>query len=817
MSLLQTLKLAPPKHFPLPGGGALAVPPNPAPTAKPAPVGNADAGAGAHKLRGQIEARHKAAAELLQRMQKAGPALKARLDSATGDEKKKLAEQQALLAKKIADAEREVHRAKGELATIEGKKPPPPPPSGKPDGRADKAGASTPDKKLKGGVVSDKDGTGVQGSLNGAKSFTSKSGAKASFSGELHANVKCKIGDPKGDPPRYPVTVTVSFGGSASVSGGAGKKEGKAKGSIELKGSEERGMVATHMLSEAELADYTRALELASKGKAYAAPQRELAIIFAGVSQSWQVAHAMWDSSQTKDLVKNTGDSVKLSESSDREGGVKGEVRGVGAGVKVKDTHTGSKTYTRNEKRELEAETKQEHGREKSGSVSVQAGVVGLEVGFGHVEKTRFGYSIAILANADPDGKILDHLNACKSEEHYRLFLTVHNGKVKLIGKMEGHTEGDSTQIGVSIAGKSLKVGTQRNLDQEVKKDDRGRVVSKTTKADAGAGGELGSRADSMKEEGVAETDKDGSRLTVSRTRTDGKDDKAKKHVVGFSLPEKDLERLGRSARTSLPAWNGWCNVPRDKADWVKAGLAINQGKGAAGVVNHELAKFVGGDIDRMKHVQSLARALSGNKRFEFPESLADIIGDYGVVSDPRLADNMHVLANKSGDAAAAKECQRLLTIVDRIWPRVQACTDFDNKDIKSEMLSRLNGCRAILNQAVLGFSGHAKPGDDPKVLAAEGDRLMALCYAHGAEQATLVARLHAQGTGSVPEKIDGRKLIRQLHNLQQRWRGDWYLLKENYTRRKLVLPVIPYVHNVPQFTPHEPLVEMFEKKFGSI
>ena len=40
------------------------------------------------------------------------------------------------------------------------------------------------------------------------------------------------------------------------------------------------------------------------------------------------------------------------------------------------------------------------------------------------------------------------------------------------------------------------------------------------------------------------------------------------------------------------------------------------------------------------------------------------------------------------------------------------------------------------------GLRGKLKPEDDPKVLAAEGDRLMKLCNAYGVEQAKLVEKL---------------------------------------------------------------------------
>ena len=40
------------------------------------------------------------------------------------------------------------------------------------------------------------------------------------------------------------------------------------------------------------------------------------------------------------------------------------------------------------------------------------------------------------------------------------------------------------------------------------------------------------------------------------------------------------------------------------------------------------------------------------------------------------------------------------------------------------------------------------------------------------------------------------------------------YRLKDNYDKRKLVLPMFPYTPGVPQIQPTEELVATFEKKF---
>ena len=109
-----------------------------------------------------------------------------------------------------------------------------------------------------------------------------------------------------------------------------------------------------------------------------------------------------------------------------------------------------------------------------------------------------------------------------------------------------------------------------------------------------------------------------------------------------------------------------------------------------------------------------------------------------------------------------------------------------------------------------------AKPQDDPKVLGAEGDRLMKLCGAYGAEQAVLVDKLDDQSTGRVHERAEGRKLVRQLESLQARWGSEYARLESNYAKRKLVLPVFPYHRQTPQIRPFEGLIAIYEKKFPS-
>jgi len=719
--------------------------------------------------------------------------------------------------------------------------------------------AKTTDKSASGGLVAGKNGMGAKGALGGGQSMTTKGGRHVGVVGGLHANVMCKVGEPTGEPKVYPVTVTVTFGGSAAVSGGMGKKEGsKISGSLEMKGSVERSMIVTHMLKEAQLADYTEALEAASKGNKVAATQAEFAIIATGVKEGWNVAREMWETGgkaitrKATDGLVNTGDSAQISETN--TGGIagKGKVGWVGGGYGVTDTKSSSTKVTRNETGGLDVETKQERGRQTDISASLDTGVVGLEMGTTHAHKTSFGYSISIDPKQDPDGKILAWLSQCKTEADYNVFKAANFAKIKVIDRTDGVADADADNVGVSVLGAKLQIGAHKGVAQETKTDGQGKVVGKKTVANAGTGGEVLGFADSNEDQAVAETDADGNAtLTLtstskqnygSRAREKKKqkqleaaaagkqggalttasgsgedEDDVPQDVAGVKLTNKDLRRIGKFA-ANKGSWMGQKRRWQDEEDWAKARSAIVAGKGAPGAVSHALAEFIGtGAVERKNTVMLLVRGgyhSTMGKAFEFPDSLGDIRADYDLLSDDALPKKMDTYANKKGNAAAAKECQRLLAIVDRIQPRIQACKEFDNLATKTEMLSQMRDSRGRLNEAVQGYSGKLKPEDDPQVLADDGNQLMKLCNAYGVEQEKLVDLMSDQDAVTVSERADGKKLIKQLEDMQHRWWNDFYRLKDNYAKRKLALPEFPYVKGMPQFKPTEALVATFEKKF---
>jgi hypothetical protein len=294
--------------------------------------------------------------------------------------------------------------------------------------------------------------------------------------------------------------------------------------------------------------------------------------------------------------------------------------------------------------------------------------------------------------------------------------------------------------------------------------------------------------------------------------------DTAVQDVSELKLANKDLRRLGQAAVNSWEWWMDQWRRADEKEDWKKAGIAIRKAKGSPSAVAHALAEFIGGDrIKRLEMVERLFRGgyhQTAGKASEFPDSLRDIRAEYEEVTDEGLVKKLYAIEKKEGTAAVTKEGIRLLAIVDRILPRVQACKDFDNLATKTEMLSELNKYRTMLNQGNQRGAGNLKPEDDPKVLAEEGDKLLKLCYAYGGEQAILVGKLDNQDAITVSERSDGKKLIKQLEALQDRWWNEYRGLKDNYAKRKLVVPDPPYAFLVPQIKPNEALVAEYEKKF---
>ncbi len=713
----------------------------------------------------------------------------------------------------------------------------------------------TTDKKASGGLIAGNDGVGAAGNLEGGKKITSKGGMQAGFVAGLHANVVCNVGKPSGDPPMYPVTLTVSFGASVALSGGLGQKEGaKGSASVELKGGKDQTMVVTHMLAEKDLGLYTQALEAASKGSKAAATGREFLVIAAGVKQGWSAARQIYESGNIADSLVNTGDSVKLTET--KTGGIAGKVggKGVGVGYGETDTDTKSLEVKRNASGGIDAEAESEHGEEKNKSGSMSVLGMGVNVGKTTVHKTSFGYSITIDPKADPDGKILEALGKCESQQQYAVFIGLYKGKVTVTGKLEGTSDAESLDTGVSVAGINVfSMGEGHGVDEKTKSDVDGKLLSKTVAAHANIGGKLGGLADSKNDDAVAEIDGDGTaKMTMTTTQNDNhnsrsrdkrmkkrqeklagkgpqtgaltgladgeEDDSATHDVSGLKLSNKDLKRLGGVACRSLDAWVGMHRRADEKDDLKRAGIEIAKAKGAPGAVAEQLTRFIGGDsVERLETVRRIARGgyhATMGSAFEFPDSIRGLQEDYETVTDDGLVDKINAIGAKS-QAKAKAECARLLKVCDSLMSEIGACKDFSNTAARAEMIQKLELVRENLARAVKGFGGE-KPVADPKQLAADGLRLSKQCGAFYVDQGKLLSELSdLKGDDKMipnSDRGDARRLIKKLEDLIYRWRGQWYLLKDNYKAQGLPEQML----KLPGIEPDETVVDYWDKACGN-
>lgn len=648
-------------------------------------------------------------------------------------------------------------------------------------------------------------------SVESSKKTTTKNGHEAGAVVGLHANVSCEVGDPVGDPKRYPVTLTVSFGASAKLSGTA---KSKASVGVELKGSVERTMVQTHQLGEAELGIYVEALRAASKGSRVAAKQSEFAIIALGVNQGWDAARLLWEgggnaiSAKTGDSLKNQGDSIQVTDNRTGGANVNAKAGGVGIGAGSKDSHEKSTKVTRNDTGGLDVDANTAHTNETNLSGSLNAGVVGLDIGSTHTKKTSFGYSITVDPKKDPDGKILEWLASCTTQQDYQVFIAANTGKIRVTGQTTGNATADGTSIGVSIAGVKANIGTNQGVRDETVRDGSGRLVKKTVVGEAGAGGKALSHSDSVKEEAVAEIDGKGkASVTLTRTKTDG--DTVDKSGLGLS--NNDLKRLGASAVRSLDYWMSGVRRADEREDWRAAGKAIASAKGAPAVVAEQLARFVGGDrVERLKTVQKFVGSMG--RRFEFPESMKRLQQSYEIVTAEALPDELNKLA-ATNPAAAVEKCKSLLKILDLLDPQIRNNTDFENNATKMEMLQRMTRRRQLLAEAAKGFGGQRKPEDDPALLQQAADRLQKQLSSFSVEQARVGAKLHELLDGQ-PKFLardlgDAKGLIRQLDDMHKRWWADYRSMKETMSKRGVAN------WEMPLLKPDDALLGRYEKAAG--
>lgn len=702
-----------------------------------------------------------------------------------------------------------------------------------------------------GGFSSGKDGIGAHGALEGGRSATTKGGRQAGVVGGLHANVSCKVSPGKGEPPKYEVTLVVSFGGSLGASAGSGKQEGSKK-SVDVKASVslEKSMTVVHVLDATQLEGYVKSLEAASKGSQVAAAYNEFAVIAAGVkANDWGVARDVWKglSADTATSLRNEGDSVEFAQKKNVTVGGGAKAYGVGIAKSVSETDTSSQKIARNAKGTLDAEGKGAHAKESRLSGSLDVGVAGATAGTTTIHETRFGFAIEIDPKDDPAGQMLAALGKCRKKADFQAFLKAWP-KAKLVSRSDGVSDASTSEAGLTVLGKGIKLGEGHGIDEDTRRDAKGKLIEKRVASHSGYGGALLGLSDSERDETVTQVDRDGEatwtgqkvqranygsevrakkgRKLVERMQgkgaaagplaamAGGDDEEESVQIQGITLSNDDLAKLGGMACRSPEAWrDGPMLSPDDIKDWVAAGAAIRSAGGKAAAVGEQLSRFTGKDSDRLRKVLQFLRAGYHSKvgmAFEFPDSLRDLQDDYNLVVDPKLAEKMDTYANQKGDPAASKECARLLAIAEKVYARVQGTKEFRSQQVKMEMLQNLVSVRDRLNAAVKGYGGNLGADDDPAVLVKQGNDLLALCFKYVEEEARLVDKMDDQDAYRVPQRAEGRKLIRQMEEMQHRWENDYMRLELNYKKRNLVVP--PY----PRIKPEPAFIAKYEKKFGT-
>ena len=685
----------------------------------------------------------------------------------------------------------------------------------------------TTDKKASGGIDAKDGALGGHGGVDGGKSVTSKKGLQAGFVAGVHANVKCQIGEPSGNPKMYDVTLTVSFEASVGVSAGAGKKEGSnASIGVEAKGSLEKSMTITHKLGEAELAAYTQALQDASKkGGKVAATHAEFAIISAGVNKNWDSARALWSgqaiSKKTADTLKHTGDSVTATEKQTGSVGANLKVKGIGVGKHVTVTHEDKKTLTRAEGGALDFEGDSKDTRQDKTDASFDMGAAGMTVGTVHTHETSFGYSITIDPKNDPGGKMLAALAGCKSEAQYDAFVKKYDGKITLKYKEKGQADADRTDTGASLFGAKASIFTQQSVSKKQKVDAKGKVIYSKTVGGAGRGGELGPLGDSQIDEATAEHDGDGNAtLKLEQTTNDkdyGKllknkvrsvpggshlvgadkskkdpkgalataagsdeDDSATKNVKGIKLTVKDLKRIGQIAMTDPGRWTRAHHRYQEREPWEAARQAIVKAKGDPSVVADELANFIGGDrIARLEMVTMFVRggnATNVGSAFEFPDSLKGLRADYEKYIEAPFLPELEKLAavNPTNALTAATG---LSAAVEALYVRFYQAKDFSKPAIQAEMLGVMSKRRDAIADAIRTYQGKTSAEDDRKATEAKVKRMLEHCFDFSASEKKLFDSLDDDLYNGEFASHDGKEIkdwLRQLKDLRTRWRENY-------------------------------------------
>jgi hypothetical protein len=703
----------------------------------------------------------------------------------------------------------------------------------------------------KGGITAADGSMGAYGEGKGGVTRQGKSGWKSGASLGLSASASCTIGDPEGDPPRYPVVVKVMVGAALTASGGHEKKGGQSKGSVEVSASKAFVYEQKHNLLESQLQAYVKALQAADKGNAVDATWKELQVLSVGVSQGWDEARKLLGgkASLGDSVGQEVGASASVGEKSSVGGKVDANVRAVKVGVSVKESDSHSTTATRNEKGGLDVESNVGHAVEGEGSLGVSMGVVSGSIGYSRALETAIGYLVTIEPAQDPKGEILKAFQAAETEAQQDAFIAKYKGGITVTGKRTSRKEreGESVELGV---GATLALGSERGTEQEVETDADGRVKKSTVTGRNKSGGSLGvgdfKVGDSGSAEATSTRDEQGNvELEVTRTkaatnlkklvrRTFGmepeEDPDAKKKpkgalaaLAGKAEPEdkdaevQDLQRYGINvtaadlkkvaavARKDPARWTACATRRQDYFEWRDVGQRIAKGGDEPQAVADALALFLGGGSgSRADVVEQLLRPsgdLSIGTRADFPESLKKLRAPYRTYVTEACEERIAETAKKQGQEAAGKLGQSMFDELEKLLQAITASTDFQHPAVQAEMISAINSRKTLVQKALRANSGTGGADADAKADHDEYARLLKECVHYQSLQEAPVARIKemigTRGQILVNKHFDeASKLIRQLEDLYAIWNRDWG--KAEALGKKIGKPESHYGHYKP-------------------
>jgi len=689
--------------------------------------------------------------------------------------------------------------------------------------------ATTGSGKGSAGMIAGKDGLGAYGGGEGGVKTKNGNGFNTGAVAGLNANIVCRIGDPTGTPPRYPLYIKVNLGASLTLSAGKAKEGSDRSFSVTAKGSETVYLEEKRMLSEHEAADYVTALKVASDGGTVPATYKELTIVCAGVKQGWAVAQQMWKaggkplSKEMVDALTHAGDSTEVGGSTTGEIGVSAQAKGIGFQASESDTRDHSTRATRNDKGTLDIDAKAGHTQESARNASVAPGPIGMTGGTKHTVRTTLGFTIVIDPKDDPDGKVIAALGQCSKDADYESFVVTYKAKITVIDRTDGKATSDSTTAGLTVGGKKvMEIGTHQGIATSRTVDGQGHEKHRETVGTAGAGGTIGSLGDSQSDEASARSDDQGnSSLDLAQTKdgTDygnaarqlagkmplvgrlvgaGKkkpvagaltaaaggaeeDDSKTQDVAGIKLTTKDLKRIGQIACTDRSRWNGAPHRYQENKDWAKAGDAIVASNGAPDVVAEQLAQFVGGDrIERMNMVLLFIRGgnnIDMGTGFEFPDSLKDKRADYKRLIEDPFEPTLAAIAQAAPQMAAA-QAHMLSTQIEPLYQAFYGCHDFANPSYKAEMLAAIVKRKNALEDAARQYGGPGSAEDDKKAAADRIKRTRDSFLDYASSEHDLFQKLEDLKGGYedfvTRDHDEISSCLRQLDAVHARWNRDF-------------------------------------------